>query len=296
MTKDYVLNNTSFVLAGHNIKWFAVLGLETLSKNCSIPKEQIYYFDDFSTDGSKEEIEGRGFKVITWDKLLYRNFRHSSLAKDLCVRVDQIVLCVMKQINSKYLCMLDGDTAYSGDAVSYMLSKALEDEVMPDIFGIKRTAREAFPGCGFLKHNIWQNYMWIDLEKANKEGILDPSLSEIIGYYDTARPSVFNAMYDTGGYLYNRVKNSNMNAKLLDMNYMDLPWIDGLLCLSNHLGWLSSSMRNDTMYAGDWEELGKRLEEKIRKSCEGLCREVGLDIEIVISELLNGIKGSVIYE
>ena len=289
MKKEEIIKQTTFVLSGHNIKWFAVLATETLIKECYVQRAQVVYFDDFSTDGTREELGSRGIRVISWNKAVFRNFKHSKLNTDLCVRVDQIIKCICQQIETRYVCLLDGDTAYSGDAVSYMLDKALEDGDMPDFFGIYRKARVRHANCSFIEHNIWQNYMWFDVKKLNRLGITDNSLSKIQGYYETAGEEPFNDMYDTGVVFYNNLIKSDLSYKLVKYTTdegAESFWISNLLAISNHLGWLSSSMRNDIQYSGDWEVHEKKIRETIEGSLADICESVGLNASEVALDLI----------
>jgi len=300
MNKQEIIKNTTFVLSGHNIKWFAVLGLESLIKQSRLDRSQVLYFDDFSTDGTREELESRGIKVISWDKAIFRNFKHSVLREDLCVRVDQIITCICRQIETKYVCVLDGDTAYSGDIASFILDKAMEDGIMPDFFGISRAALTHHDNYPFLERNIWQNYMWFDATKLNNAGVTSNSLSEIQSYYDVAGADIFNDMYDTGVVFYNNLMKTDAVMKLVEyipgVQSSDNEWVSSILKISNHLGWLSSSMRDDKMFSGDWIRHKEKLRAIISSISKELYKENDIDEERILFELTNNIRKSPICE
>ena len=66
MNKSDILNNITIAFSGYNIKDFAILAIESFLLLNPDMRKNIVYFDDESTDGTKEELESRGIRVITW--------------------------------------------------------------------------------------------------------------------------------------------------------------------------------------------------------------------------------------
>lgn len=111
--------NISIVFSGYNIKSVASFAIDTFIKQYPELKNNIIYFDDFSTDGSKAHFIKKGVKVITWKKeeieqynsLLDKNFFKNN-THTLSVRVSFILNSIFKQLETKYVLMNDGDVAF----------------------------------------------------------------------------------------------------------------------------------------------------------------------------------------
>lgn len=291
-----LIKDTSFVLTGHNIKWFAVLAIETLIKNTAASRDQVVYFDDFSTDGTREELEKRGIRVITWDDLTFRRFRRNRLKNDLSVRVDQIVKSACMSIQTKYVCFLDGDTAYFKDAITFLFEKMLDESKgeVPEFFGILRRKCSEVSRFSGLGYNIWQNYLWFDLAAAHEKGIDSNDINDTTDLYLEAGGVVFNELHDTGNVMYNNVMASDIKRVLVS-NEFDQSWVEELSKeKSFHLGWLSSSMRNDIAFCGSWEEQAKTIRSLIEENnILVLCKSVGISPELITDELLSHLRKSV---
>jgi glycosyltransferase involved in cell wall biosynthesis len=111
--------NITIALSGYNLKNMVCLAIDSLLKIYPAMKPQIVYFDDFSTDGTKEELRSRGIKVITWDNELLARYedmvaKHPEwlLGQRLSVRVSYIIECIVRQTKTDYLLLNDGDVLF----------------------------------------------------------------------------------------------------------------------------------------------------------------------------------------
>ena len=107
-------------------------------------------------------------------------------------------------------------------------------------------------------------------------------------------------MYDTGVVFYNNLIESGLSYKLVKYvvgeETSENAWISKLLDISNHLGWLSSSMRNDIQFSGDWEAHEKKIRETIEGSLADICENVGLNASEVAVDLIEHMHKSVACE
>lgn len=111
--------DTTVAFSGHNIKWFAVLAIESFLLHYPGMRSNVVYFDDDSTDGTRAELEQRGIKIITWSPsirgefqaLLDRGF-FKDCTQTLSSRVCFIIKDIMEQVKTKYLLINDGDVVF----------------------------------------------------------------------------------------------------------------------------------------------------------------------------------------
>ena len=66
INKDKILNDITILFSGYNIKWLAVLAIESFLYFNPDLRKNVVYFDDESDDGTKKELKSRGIRVITW--------------------------------------------------------------------------------------------------------------------------------------------------------------------------------------------------------------------------------------
>lgn len=111
--------DTTVAFTGHNIKWFAKLAIESFLFYYPKMRDHIVYFDDDSTDGTKEELEKSGIKVITWTKKnkdTFLDMINKNIIKEglpiLPIRVSFIMKDLFEQINTKYVFVSDGDVVF----------------------------------------------------------------------------------------------------------------------------------------------------------------------------------------
>lgn len=111
------INDLSIYFSGHNISKYADVAIRSFLSVYPNLKEQIYYFDDESTDETVELLNELGIKRVTWDteiKSLYNQYFSdgtiSNLGQSQMLRCEFILKSILKQCNTKYLLNLDGDT------------------------------------------------------------------------------------------------------------------------------------------------------------------------------------------
>lgn len=119
---DY--NDITIAFSGYNIKNLALLSIESFLKFYPNMRSQIIYFDDESTDGTKEELKKRGIKVITWDENLlneynslintHKNFKQTQI---LSIKVSYILEQIIRNTQTTYLMLNDGDVMFDKDNI-----------------------------------------------------------------------------------------------------------------------------------------------------------------------------------
>lgn len=109
----------TIAFSGHNIKEFAIVAIESFLLLYPDMRGNVVYFDDESTDGTATELESRGIRVITWsDKLrqVYSNLFENNVFKSgvhaLVVRCDFIAKEILRQCETKFLLINDGDVVF----------------------------------------------------------------------------------------------------------------------------------------------------------------------------------------
>ena len=292
-------DNTTFIISGHNIKWVAVLAVESLIKRCGIKRENIVYFDDYSTDGTSEELNKRGIRIISWIPSIFRNFSRSSLKSDLCVRVDQIIRCAAKQeYDTKYICFLDGDMVYEQDAIGYYFNffydEYIKAEKTPDFVGILRVGRNPQRATEETITNITQNFLWCDIALANENELFENRLDELI-IAQEKDPTGFAENYDTGGLVSKAIRMCTLNYICLE-NEQAEDMYTGLLARAYHFNWMASSMRKDDLFEGDWKEKYDTTIINMKNVLPPFCEEYGIPLDTIIAHYTNCIKQSPVCE
>lgn len=112
--ESYVESNLTVAFSGYNMKHFAILAIESFLFLNPHMRSSVVYFDDFSTDGTKEELEKRGIRVITWLSDVYERFE-ATKRQNLYIRVSYINESILKQVETRYLFLFDGDVAFFGN-------------------------------------------------------------------------------------------------------------------------------------------------------------------------------------
>lgn len=114
-----MFSQTTIAFSGYNIKNTVLLAIESFLKIYPSMKSQIVFFDDFSTDGTKNELKSRGIKVITWDKGLLEKYNQYvkenpqwTDVQTLSVRVSFILENIIKQTPTDFLLLNDGDVVF----------------------------------------------------------------------------------------------------------------------------------------------------------------------------------------
>lgn len=111
--------NVTIAFSGYNIKNMALLAIDSLLKIYPKTKYQILYFDDCSTDGTVQALREKGIKTISWDTTLLRQYntiseKHPewSIGQKLSVRVSYILESIVREIQTDFLLLNDGDILF----------------------------------------------------------------------------------------------------------------------------------------------------------------------------------------
>jgi len=279
----------TFIFTGHNIKWFMVIAAESLIYNSQIDRSQILIFDDESTDGTREEFERRGMKVITWDKETYNAFHKLDNALKLhpSIRVSMLLTSAWKQAEGKYLCFLDGDTAYYDDFVGRLLEMINKYGSEEDLlFGIKRKYE---PTLGkfeimhqYFNYNVYQRTMLCDKERLGKYRVCGENIKTMKMLYDEFETD-FIKWYETFTILYNELHEKNVPHTLIPYKGKEY---QNLMEKTEHLSWVSSSMRYSL-----WNESSDQREyivdcletPNFKRLCDVLCVDINVMIDTYLS-------------
>lgn len=107
-------------------------------------KDNIYYFDDESTDGTVELLSKLGVNRISWEKDLknkYTNYFESGVIERdgqcLMLRCDYIFKSCIKHCQTKYALLLDGDTVTMSD--TFLQEYVSNNNVINGVYGYMHT-------------------------------------------------------------------------------------------------------------------------------------------------------------
>lgn len=255
--KKIIREGTSFVFSGHNIKYFSILAMESFSKRCKVNKKQIIYFDDFSTDGTKEELEKRGFSVITWDKEIYDKFSRSEFNENLEVRIDQIILSVTKTVHSRYICFIDGDTFCHKNILDLILNHIFLKDMSSkqfDVFGfVKSSYSKDDLALSNLGCSVYHNFLWFDREAITNDNLLSSNIEDISAVKTQAGEVLFNNLYSSGNNLYYNLQKGDSRIILKDLAFQgEEKWKEDFENCITHIGKVSSSIRDLDNFKSDW--------------------------------------------
>lgn len=104
--------DVTVAFCGYNIKNFATLGIESFLHFNPEMRGNVVYFDDASTDGSREALEKRGIKVLSWIPEDLKRLKDAGQESNLDLRVSLIYGSIVKRTETKYLLLIDGDAAF----------------------------------------------------------------------------------------------------------------------------------------------------------------------------------------
>jgi len=138
MGNNLMSAKTTIAFSGYNIKNTALLAIDSFLKVYPFMKSQIIYFDDFSTDGTKNELKTRGIKVITWNRSLLEKYNlyvnnnpKWSNVQLLSVRVSFIIKNIIQETETDYLLLNDGDIVFiSDDFLEYFFKLAKKYDIV----------------------------------------------------------------------------------------------------------------------------------------------------------------------
>lgn len=288
-----MFKETTVAFSGHNIKWFAVLATESFLKFYPQMRENVVYFDDDSTDGTREELEKRGIKVITWSdeirsgfqKLLDERF-FDDFTQTVSSRVCFIMTDIMKQVNTKYLLMNDGDVVFKkGGFLEGYFEKFKE--------GNKIVGHKEFPL--FDKYELdnlkdkkrFEYYTRFVIQSPEVPSKLASPRVHLLhtmidlDYFkeinilgDDLTPENIEMMYggivDTGTDFYHKVVDNNIPAYWIPTEYV--------YKILLHWGWLSSANRDsDYLNANSVRNHIQEMEDILYKhGIQKLARELGI--------------------
>ncbi len=311
-----IVSDITILFTGYNIKPFAVLAIESFLLHNPNMRKNIIYFDDESTDGTKEELQSRGIKVITWlpnIKEKYNNYEQNIRVGDyghferacLAQRVSFILYCAAMQIKTTYLYVSDADMVFFDD--NYFLY-AVEDFAKNNciisgsssIIPIRNDSSErcteymktlqsedfllqsiTYDRLQYLTTKAYPNQMLMELRALKNLGVVFDGINNL-HIYD-----------DTGCEFYRQLMCHNIPIREI-IKYMDImdatdsPWF-------LHLRWVSSIYRMAKYDFGEYEEFMMDLFEKRLlgdKRVEDICDKLSLDIRAMYQEYINNIYAS----
>lgn len=280
---EYIKENTTFVISGHNTRYLSALACESLHLNGNIPKGQILYFDDFSTDGSQDEMEDRGFQVITWTKEFFEAFYSvEELREDLAVRVGQIVACILHQVDTEYVCFFDNDLIHTGDTPSWML---------------ELTEGKEWSICGALQE--WDNSpalprllhtaLWCNRTSLAQSNCLGEQLSEVYSLYKTLGEDDFDKTYDTGSIFFRQAEDCGLDMVTFDLVDPELP--------AMHCVMTSATMRDDPNCFNDYDEFQEIFLENVNSDASrAVCSAANINLIDIMQGYFDNHRSSPLCE
>ncbi len=302
-----MFKETTIAFSGHNIKWYAVLAVESFLLLYPDMRKNIVWFDDESTDGTKDELEKRGIKVITWSESAKKAFADmagtgifTDHTQKLSTRVCYIMRDIMEQVETKYIMFNDGDVAFKKGGFLEEYFECIKQ-------GYKIVADKEFSNYPAFHHDRIKNCKKFDYycrfvqDSPYNEGyFVSPRVHLLhtfmdLEYFksinllgDALEPEVIEVMMgglvDTGTDFYHKIVDLNIPAK----------WIDSskVLDIITHWGWLSSANR-DTVKDNANSLRDQEKEIKLKMESEGIseiARKIGVH-PLRIAQSLRATKG-----
>lgn len=266
-----IIENTTILVPGHNVKWFVVLAIESFLACSPFKREQVVFFDDNSTDGTREELENRGIKVITWDEYNHNRFIHSIQRENLCARVGHIFQTAYKQIHTDYVFTLDSDMVFFKDPTPLFLPHLKENVIA----AVRRKASTSEFEC----YSIDQKLSYMNIKKLKELDCLGDDISDFEYYYNDYTTAE-NDYKDTGFSFYLKTVKAGVPAYFIDMGtelynniYEDMEYLF-------HFEWVSSSMRKDKLFASPIENVMNTIPKRFyRDKVKEICRKIEMPIE-----------------
>jgi glycosyltransferase involved in cell wall biosynthesis len=176
----------SIYFSGHNIDIYIKLAIESFLHHYSEYKDNIYFFDDCSTDKTQEYIKELGIKCITWDSQLkdqfntyYENNYFASAGASSVMRCEFIFKNILMHANTKYIIILDGDTI--------TLKRGFIENLLQDKIGLYMTDTPMHCNYNNYLNNHIGVQLYRDCIKSTKPSILRSTQEEVI-YIHKASP------------------------------------------------------------------------------------------------------------
>lgn len=291
----------TMAFSGYNIKNMATLSIDSLLKIYPQMKSQIIYFDDCSTDGTREELRSRGIKVISWDASLLCQYNHLitknqnwSITQRLSVRVAFIIENIVRQTETDYLLLNDGDVIFlragfleeftkqaeEGFDIIYdtqdtFVGKSPSTEKLADYINANYKSKVAEGNCNYYYWRMTHSHIFLNIKKLKEIGITSDRLDEATLSY--MEGGIFDTFIDFS----NRVVDSGLvktkKEQLMGRNVLHIgghacvqrgfplgiistlnPNGEGYITL-NHLYWPNNGMQVERDYVV--VDLNKDLEE-----------------------------------
>lgn len=278
MGLETITNDLSISISGHNIKPFAEAAIKSLAKIKVDYLKKVVYFDDYSTDGTKELLEDLGVRVIGWLPEVEEMF-HSmqDFQKDLPTRVSFINECIFRQVDTKYLYMSDGDVIFKKDIIS--LLAGIMAEYCPDMVACTNEYDMVMDGYSIIKERVYLNQALLDLPALKKMNVLGDDIRSCLVDDDTGT-SFLSRMRFAGTNLHELKQ-----QELTDYYY--------------HFEWTSSSMRDDDEQNMKEREINrdKRLQsiEQAFLETHQILEDIGVEKENLSAHILKNFYKSPIY-
>ncbi len=272
--------NLTITFSGFNIKNYLRLAIESLLAVHPELKDNIVVFDDNSTDGTSTMLKEMSIKRISWLPEFYSDVENYQKNFGSCMAhyTNLIIYNIMKQINTKYALINDGDVVFLSPFL-YDYINLIQDrkalivcETLTNFENFKKKSAEV-PGvtedyinkysllvrpCGTL----YRAHLW--------HGLLDLSFLKDSGiYFD----DIFDEQYtkliapvpiaDGGLNFFYSIESNKI--KYLDLNehygYQQLPVY--------HFGWRSSLAKYLTNTRYTLQPVEQELEARLKKDMDG---------------------------
>lgn len=245
-------NNLTVAFSGHNIREFSILAIKSFLHFYPNMVNNIVYFDDLSTDGTKEELESMGIRVITWssdlknqfDKLMEENIFDTGI-HSLIVRCDFIVKDILRQCKTRFIFVSDGDVLF--------LNGGFLENYIQNCTGVGSVVVET---CKGATHNLRVNNKFYDsyvkLAKFENDTVRFKRihlLHSLLDLYNLDINYHINNLFDTDYIKFLDGKLADVGSDILEYcnaNSIDYYSIPQDYEFSNilHWGWVSSSCRD----------------------------------------------------
>jgi len=285
-------------------------------------RKNVVYFDDESTDGTKEELESRGIRVITWLPDIKEEFLRLTkefdskeyLVKDyLPFRVSAINNCIYKQVKTDYLFLSDGDVVFLQNVFSDEVDKMIETK--STIVGFMQESIAAYLEGGLNKleteylnqlntlglisirnvegvraavaKRIYLNLVLMNIKELKNRGIYLDKLDKVSPYDDT------------GQEFYNSVIKHNISffdignyyGFVFDGDCREIP--NYFHSINNprfiHLLWASSAIRRKKEKGLIWTEKFERLKKILLddQNVKRICEKINVDPQGIYDNYLS---------
>lgn len=250
-------NDISIYFSGHNIAPFAEVAIRSFLLQYPELKNNVVYFDDYSTDSTYELLESLGVKSMGWDtelKELFDNYMNDELivtkGQSQMLRCEFILKSILKQNTSKYIVILDGDTVTMKRGFVEELMSSSHALIAKDGFMTCRTEHLTSNLRGFEKYRqliedlspVFDedlNYSYVKLSRAHpyhlciNTELLGNVEDFVLNLYDRDYINLFGIdCIDVGCDILESVRSHSLSYAISNVNDV------------HHWTWVSSSIRD----------------------------------------------------